>query len=59
MKEEKRFTEYFGLMTEGGRIALVSCLRCGAAVVLGDPSFDAAKRHVAWHEGLKTEEQSE
>lgn len=43
------YTEYYALETEGGRVGLMSCRRCGALILIGDASFDAAKAHDQWH----------
>jgi hypothetical protein len=43
------FTPYFGIQTEGGRVGLVSCTRCGAVVIVGDKDFDGAAMHADWH----------
>ncbi len=45
------YSEYFALETEGGRVALMSCKRCGALVLIGDSTFDAAMAHDKWHYG--------
>jgi hypothetical protein len=39
---------------EGARVALVSCVQCGAALLL-DPGneFDVIDRHVSWHINLR------
>lgn len=47
--DPKRYTEYYAFNTEGGRIALLSCLRCGAVVMIGDPT-SGPEIHDAWHE---------
>jgi hypothetical protein len=38
------------LAAEGARVALVTCTRCGAAILL-DPAddFDPVERHREWH----------
>jgi hypothetical protein len=46
------YTPYFSVEACGFRIGLVSCLRCGAAVIVGDKDFDAQAAHDAWHDAL-------
>lgn len=47
---DPHYTEYFGIEATGHRIGLASCKRCGVAVILGDPDFDAAQKHFEWHQ---------
>ncbi len=42
-------TRYYGITAEGGRIGIAQCVRCGAALLLGDPDFDGVLRHHEWH----------
>ena len=48
-RPQENYSEYFALETEGGRVGLMSCMRCGALVLIGDAAFDAAKAHDRWH----------
>lgn len=58
MAEEKlvelgqvKFTEPRGVAAEGARIGLMTCLRCGAALLIDpDDTFDPAFVHRRWHE---------
>jgi hypothetical protein len=45
----KWFTPYHAFVTEGGRIGLVSCRLCGAALIVGDENLDTFSKHVHWH----------
>ena len=42
------FTTYYAFPVEGRRIGLMSCLICGAAIVVDDR--DSATVHRRWHE---------
>lgn len=44
-----QFTAYFEIEAVGQWIGLVSCLKCGAALVIGDKDFRATKAHLDWH----------
>ena len=48
------FSRYYILNAEGHRIGLVTCLECGAAVVLDDEKYD--EKHVGWHAKLDAKE---
>ena len=41
------YAPYWAFEVEGGRIALMTCLHCGGAVILDRDN--AAERHDAWH----------
>jgi len=43
-----RYEPYYSLESEGNRIALATCSRCGAAVIL---DTDGPRLHDAWHGG--------
>lgn len=40
------------LSAEGARVGIVSCLECGAALLLDprDGDFDPVVRHIQWHD---------
>jgi hypothetical protein len=42
------YDEYYAFDVEGNRVGLMTCLRCGAAVILD--KTDAAAIHNLWHE---------
>ena len=46
-------TDATAIPAEGARVGLVSCLLCGAALLL-DPreTLDTVAAHMTWHEGL-------
>ncbi len=46
---KKDYGAYFAFLTEGGRIGLATCLRCGAAVIMGD-SYNTTEIHSAYHD---------
>ena len=41
------FSPYVAFEVEGRRIGIVTCLRCGAAVLLDEEH--ATVKHLAWH----------
>lgn len=43
------FTRYYPFTTEGGRIGLMSCRICGAAVILGDSDQKSPEAHIHFH----------
>jgi hypothetical protein len=48
--ETNNFTAYFEVEAVGQRIGLMTCKKCGAAVLLGDaPPVDAPGLHIKWH----------
>ena len=46
---ERLWSGYRAWAAEGARVAIVTCLRCGAAVFI-DPSEDAMTLHERWHQ---------
>jgi len=42
------FTPYVAVSGEGMRFGLMSCTRCGAAIIVGPE--DNAAVHIAWHD---------
>ena len=46
----EQFTSATAIQAEGARVGIVTCSRCGAAILL-DPrdSFDTLKMHDDWH----------
>lgn len=46
--KENNYSPYYAFDTEGGRIGLCTCLRCGIAIIIGD--MDVARIHDKWHE---------
>lgn len=48
------FYEYFELEAAGQRIGLLTCKRCGSAVILSKEE-DAAAIHMQWHERERTD----
>lgn len=43
------YTHYFELAAVGQRIGLKTCLRCGAAIIVGEPEVDPTIIHWHWH----------
>ena len=56
MRTRKDFTDYWGIETAAGRIGLVCCRRCGAAVIVGDEENDWATVHEEWHREMRRRE---
>jgi hypothetical protein len=46
------FSAYAAIQTESGRIGIVTCLRCGAAVLLDEEK--ATLKHLSWHLSMQT-----
>ena len=42
---EPKYTDYYVLSVEGRRIAITTCLECGAAIILDGSEM----RHSTWH----------
>lgn len=51
----QQFTGYRPVPAEGARVGIMSCLTCGAAIVL-DPAdaIDMPALHTAWHRHVAT-----
>lgn len=47
----RRFSPYIAVSGEGTRFGLMTCLRCGAVVMI-EPEFDRPGLHDAWHDFL-------
>lgn len=45
-----QMTPYAAVMTEGGRLGLMTCLHCGAVVMTGENEADGPGLHEQWHE---------
>jgi hypothetical protein len=43
----KSYSAYYAVSVEGARIGIVTCLRCGAALILDEER--AAELHDEWH----------
>lgn len=50
---EANYDQYYVIETEGGRRGLVTCLRCGVAVLIGDADIDTVGLHDAFHNRLE------
>ncbi|MBT2266415.1 hypothetical protein [Rhodococcus erythropolis] len=46
---ETKFSPYVAVVAEGRRIGIMSCLTCGAAILLGTTDEDFGAIHSAWH----------
>ncbi|MBP2522254.1 hypothetical protein [Rhodococcus sp. PvP104] len=55
---ETEFTPYVAVSAEGMRIGIMSCLTCGAAILLGATKEDFGAIHSAWHEAQTYDEVS-
>jgi hypothetical protein len=51
----ERYTEYIAFAAEGLRAGLLSCKRCGAALLIG-VGDDPTVRHDEWHEKMDSHE---
>lgn len=49
MTDPEDYSAYFTVEATGARIGLMTCLRCGVVVLLGDKDRDASRLHDAWH----------
>jgi hypothetical protein len=47
--EEKVYAPYVAVSAEGCRIGLMTCLRCGCVVMVGDTRKGGLDIHEAWH----------
>lgn len=52
MSERGQYEEYYELEAAGVHIGVMTCKRCGAAVIL-DKAASGPKLHDAWHESVK------
>ena len=50
MHDPAKYSAYYAFATEGGRIGIVTCLRCGAAIILGQE--EGIKLHDAFHDAF-------
>lgn len=51
--QNRNYTFYRGVMAEGGRIGIVTCKRCGVALLLDpDNDGDVMATHDTWHRTL-------
>lgn len=53
------YDSYYAFDTEGGRIGIQACLRCGAAVIVGNKDVDVHKIHDDWHDSLSPTKKEE
>ena len=48
------YTEYTAVPAEGARVALLSCLTCGALVMVDPRDKESMPdKHTAWHRGSR------
>jgi hypothetical protein len=44
------FTPYVAFQAEGARVAITSCKKCGAAILISPPDvIDTMDTHLTWH----------
>jgi hypothetical protein len=51
--ENKNYSQYYAFSVEGARIGLMTCLRCGAAIVISDDGGE--KVHDEWHSRIDSQ----
>lgn len=49
-KETEKYSKYWMVEAITGLLALATCQRCGACVILNNPKTDGMKIHDDWHE---------
>lgn len=46
---DSNYSEYVAWAAEGRRVAIVTCMQCGASILLDARGPDAVAIHDAWH----------
>ncbi len=44
------YAPYYAIESEGGRIGLATCLRCGLCIIIGDKAVGSTVIHDSWHD---------